>query len=59
MEYMDSEQLIKDFEDAMVNINEYSEAVNEKIELFEEKVVDLKADLWKSLRNYNLFLSNY
>jgi len=45
---MDSEQLIKDFKDIMININEYCEAMNEKIELFEEIVVDLRADLGKA-----------
>ena len=44
-EQMDSPQLIQNFEDILININEYCEAINEKIEVIEEIVVDLRADL--------------
>ena len=51
MEHKDSEQLIKDFEDIMININEYCEAVNEKAKLFKEIFVDLRADLEKLVKS--------
>ena len=36
MELMEEEQLLKEFEDIMININEYYEAVDENIEIIEE-----------------------
>jgi len=36
MEQVDSTQLIRNFEDILINISEYCEAVNEKIEVIEE-----------------------
>ena len=48
MEQVDSKQLIWNFEDILINVNEYCEAVNEKIELIEEIVVDYRADLGKT-----------
>ena len=48
MEQVDSTQLIRNFKDILINLNEYCEAVNEKIEAIEEIVVDLKADLDKA-----------
>jgi len=48
MEQLDSTQLIQNFEDILINVNEYCEAVNEKIEVIEEIVVDLRADLGKT-----------
>lgn len=56
MEQTDHTQLIQNFEDILLNINEYCEAVNDKIEVIEEIVVDLRA--WKSSRPNNLFPSN-
>ena len=47
MEQLDSTQLIQNFEDILINVNEYYETVNEKIEVIEEIVVDLRADLGK------------
>ena len=47
MEVIKEEQLLKEFEDIMININEYCEAVVEKIRLIEEIVVDLTVDLGK------------
>ena len=44
MEQLDNTQLIQNFEDILINVNEYCEAVNEKIEVIEEIVVDLRAD---------------
>ena len=48
MEQVDSIELIQNFEDILINVNEYCEAVNEKIEVIEEIVVDLRADLGKT-----------
>ena len=48
MEQVDSTQLIRNFEDILINVNEYCEAVNEKLKVIEEIVVDLKADLRKA-----------
>ena len=48
MEQTDHTQLIQNFEDILLNINEYCEAVNDKIEVIEEIVVDLRADLGKA-----------
>ena len=48
MEQLDNTQLIQNFEDILINVNEYCEAVNEKIEVIEEIVVDLRADLGKA-----------
>ena len=48
MEQVGSIQLIQNFEDILINVNEYCEAVNEKIEVIEEIVVDLRADLGKA-----------
>jgi len=48
MEHMDNKQLLNDFENIMININEYREVENEKNELFKEIIVDLIADLGKA-----------
>ena len=48
MEQVDSEQLIWNSEDILINVNEYCEAVNKKIEVIEEIVVDLRVDLGKA-----------
>ena len=48
MELMEEEKLLKEFEDIMININEYCKAFDEKIELIEEIVVDLRADPGKA-----------
>ena len=45
MEISKEAQLLKKFENIMIDINEYCEAVDEKIELIEEIVVDIKTDL--------------
>ena len=47
MEIMEEEKILKEFEDIMININEYCEAVHETIELIEEILVYLRADLEK------------
>ena len=54
MEQLDSTQLIQNFEDILINVNEYCEAVNGKIEIIEEIIVDLRADLVD-----NIFPPNY
>ena len=48
MEQVDSIHLIQNFEDILINVNEYCEAVHEKIEVIEEIVVDLRVDLGKT-----------
>jgi len=45
MEDTNEEQLLKKFENIINDINEYCEAIDEKIKLIEEKVVDLRVDL--------------
>jgi len=42
LELMEGEQLITELENIMINVNEYCEAVDEKIELIEEVVVNLR-----------------
>ena len=59
MEQLDNTQLIQNFEDILINVNEYCEAVNEKIEAIEEIVVDLRADLGKARELTNIFPPNY
>ena len=48
MEQVNNAQLIQNFEDILINVNEYCEAVSEKIDVIEEIVVDLRADLGKA-----------
>jgi len=48
MEQLDNTQLIQNFEDILINVNEYCEAVSDKIEVIEEIVVELRADLGKA-----------
>jgi len=48
MEQVDSTHLIQNFEDILINVNEYCEAVNEKIKVIEEIVVHFRADLRKA-----------
>jgi len=45
MEGINEEQLLKKFENIVIDISEYCEGVDEKIELIEEMVVDLRGDL--------------
>ena len=48
MEQVNRTQLVQNFEDILINVNESCEAVNEKIDVIEEIVVDLRADLGKA-----------
>jgi len=48
IEQVDSKQLIRNFGGILINVNEYYEAVNEKIELIEEIIVYLRVDLGKA-----------
>jgi len=48
MEQVDSTQLIRNFKDILINVNEYCESVKEKLEAIEEVVVDLQANLEKA-----------
>jgi len=48
MEQVNSTKIIQNFEDILINIDEYCEEVNEKIEVIEEIVVHLRADLGKA-----------
>jgi len=47
MEVTNEKQLLKNFENIMININEYYEVVDEKIELIEEMVPDISFELEK------------
>jgi len=48
MELAKDAQLLKEFEDIMININKYYEAINEKIKLIEEIVIDPRVNLRKA-----------
>ena len=47
MEITKEEQLLKKFENIIINVNEYCKVIDKKIELIEEIVVDIRADLEK------------
>jgi len=48
MKATNEEKLMKEFENIIIDINEYCEPVDEKIKLIEEIAIDLRADLEKA-----------